>query len=244
MARTIKFALEMKDGVKVRRTLEEIREHFDLGKAMEYFASGKLAEWLEDRGYEEEAAGLRALDSNGTDFPRQLCEVLGVEYTGGQEVDMDAVSALNEKVVLLRQKTSDEEIIAKAAEVAFTQKDLAERLEAGAEVIYLCGDEFFIPRDATGKKFVGVGKTPKVMVEAVSLEELADRNLVFENMESPRLLSEFLLNIEENLQANEAISQCGQGFIIIGKAGERLLYKYGVGHRVKLGVRAKRWPWD
>ena len=30
MARKIKFALEMKDGAKVRNSLEELRENFDL----------------------------------------------------------------------------------------------------------------------------------------------------------------------------------------------------------------------
>ena len=188
MARTIKFALEMKDGVKVRRTLEEIRENFDLKKAMEHFVSGKLAEWLNDRGYEAEAEGLRALDSRGPDFPRQFCAVLGVPYTGGGEVDMEAAVRLNDRRSLLRQVTEDKDIIARAAEVAFTQEELAARLKAGAEVIYLYGEAFTIPLETAGKKYVGVGKKPQISIAAKSPKELAARNILFENVELPENL--------------------------------------------------------
>lgn len=43
----IKFPLEMKDGRKVRE-LDELKEYFDLGKAVEYFCSGKLQTWLDN----------------------------------------------------------------------------------------------------------------------------------------------------------------------------------------------------
>ena len=73
MARKIKFALEMKDGAKVRSNLEELRENFDLEKAVGYFLSGKLAEWLEDRYYEEEAEALDAIDKDAPDLREKLC---------------------------------------------------------------------------------------------------------------------------------------------------------------------------
>ena len=53
MAKKIKFALEMKDGAKVR-TLEELQEHFDLKTIIGYFLDGKLQKWLEDRYYDGE----------------------------------------------------------------------------------------------------------------------------------------------------------------------------------------------
>ena len=46
MAKKIKFALELANGVKVRSGLEELREHFDMEKIAGYFLLGKLAEWL------------------------------------------------------------------------------------------------------------------------------------------------------------------------------------------------------
>lgn len=48
MAKKIKFALTMKDGTKVR-TLNELREHFDLERVIGYFLDGRLQKWLEDR---------------------------------------------------------------------------------------------------------------------------------------------------------------------------------------------------
>ena len=60
MARKIKFALEMKDKEPVR-TLEDLRAHFDINKAVAYFLDGKLMTWLEDRYYEVEAAHLSDL---------------------------------------------------------------------------------------------------------------------------------------------------------------------------------------
>ena len=41
MAKKIKFPLEMKDGVMVR-TIEELRENFDVEKLVEHYESGKL----------------------------------------------------------------------------------------------------------------------------------------------------------------------------------------------------------
>ena len=54
MARKIKFALEMTDGVEVR-DLDDLREHFNLERVIKYFHSGQLLSWLRDRYYEDEA---------------------------------------------------------------------------------------------------------------------------------------------------------------------------------------------
>jgi len=88
MAKKIKFALEMADGVKVRSGLEELREHFDMEKIAGYFLLGKLAEWLEDRFYDEEAEKIRSIDKNAPDFDRQICEVLGVDYSADNDMDV------------------------------------------------------------------------------------------------------------------------------------------------------------
>ena len=54
MAKKIRFPLQMKDGAAVR-TLEELREHFDLESVLGYFSDGKLKTWLADRYYDEMA---------------------------------------------------------------------------------------------------------------------------------------------------------------------------------------------
>ena len=52
--RKIKFALELKDGQEAR-SMEELREYFDLRKIIGYLHDGRLVEWLEDRFYQDEA---------------------------------------------------------------------------------------------------------------------------------------------------------------------------------------------
>ena len=185
MARKIKFALEMADGAKVRGSIEELREHFDLEKAVGYFLSGKLLEWLEDRFYEDEAEAIEAIDKDASDLRERLCEALGVPYEGDSELDVEALERLNEKKAILRQKTGDEEIIAHAAQTAFNQEDLADLLEMGEPVIYLCGEKFNIPARAKSKKYVGILGTPTVSIKANSQEELTAKGIVFENVTLP-----------------------------------------------------------
>ena len=44
----IRFPLEMSDGTRVH-SLDELREHFDLGSVLGYYKNGKLLAWLNDR---------------------------------------------------------------------------------------------------------------------------------------------------------------------------------------------------
>ena len=45
MARIIRFPLKMKNGAEIR-TLDELKENFDLESVLGYFTDGKLATWL------------------------------------------------------------------------------------------------------------------------------------------------------------------------------------------------------
>ena len=74
--RKIKFALELKDGEEVR-SMDELREHFDLEKVIGYFQDGKLIEWLEDRFFEDEAEEIKKLSENDPDFGKSSAIFLG-----------------------------------------------------------------------------------------------------------------------------------------------------------------------
>ena len=63
MAKIIKFALELKDGESAR-TIEDLREHFDLEKIVAYFMNGRLLTWLKHRHLDEEAAALEKLSAD------------------------------------------------------------------------------------------------------------------------------------------------------------------------------------
>ena len=181
MARKIKFALEMKDGVKVRSNLDELRENFDLEKAVGHFLSGKLTEWLEDRYYETEAKKISALDKDSADFRSQLCTILGVEYDGGDELDVATLERLNEKKNFLRQKTDDKSIIDNAAQTALNQEDLSYLLDMDEPTIYLCDESFNIPIRIENKKYIGILGTPKIAINANSQADLNAKNIRFEN---------------------------------------------------------------
>lgn len=185
MAKKIKFALELANGVKVRSGLEELREHFDMEKIAGYFLLGKLAEWLEDRFYDEEAEKIRNIDKNAPDFDRQICEVLGVDYNTDDEMDVAFLERVNEKKAILREKTANETIIANANRTALNQEDLADLLEMDEKTIYLCGDNFNIPIRFTDKKYIGVLGKPNITIKAKHAKELVSKNIIFENVKLP-----------------------------------------------------------
>lgn len=89
MVKKIKFALEMKDGVKVR-TLEELQDNFDLKTVIGYFLDGKLQKWLEDRYYDEKVEALQQLDTEQPDI-RAICNILEVPYAETVELDIDSI---------------------------------------------------------------------------------------------------------------------------------------------------------
>lgn len=74
----VKFQLEM-GGEKVR-TLEQLREHFDIFEGMEYVENGKLVKWLKSQGEDELAETVSALDPQGTDCPKKLWRALGIAF--------------------------------------------------------------------------------------------------------------------------------------------------------------------
>lgn len=70
----------MADGTQVK-TLEELREHFDLISVLEHYTNGKLLEWLENLHYEEEAAAVAAMNPFMDEFEEALCALLGVPFS-------------------------------------------------------------------------------------------------------------------------------------------------------------------
>ena len=185
MAKKIKFGLEMADGEKVR-TIEDLREHFDLKQVIDHFQSGKLLEWLEDRYYEEAARMVRSMNSDAPDFKQKLCSALGVDYED-EDISLEDIEMEREKRTKLKQLTSDETILSHAADVAFTQEELADLLDADRTTIYLCGKEFHIPAKEN-MHYIGILGEPFVHVNAESREELEQHQIVLEHVRLPEHL--------------------------------------------------------
>ena len=56
----LKLPLEMANGKQVR-SLQELRDNWDLEKVLGYYLNGRLAKWLNDRYYAEEAEKIQQL---------------------------------------------------------------------------------------------------------------------------------------------------------------------------------------
>lgn len=70
----------MADGAQVK-TLEELREHFDLISVLEHYTSGKLLEWLENLHCAKEASAVAAMNPFMNEFEKALCALLGVPFS-------------------------------------------------------------------------------------------------------------------------------------------------------------------
>lgn len=159
VGRTVKFPLEMKNGVQARN-LADLQNNFDIEKIIGYFLDGRLKSWLEARYYEEEAEAIENIDKNASDLAKQLCEVFGVECDE-ISIDPEEIERRNTRITKLKQITSDEEIIKNVDSVAFNQEELADLYDLGKEKIYLCEGEFNIPKSKQSINYVFIGK-PKV----------------------------------------------------------------------------------
>jgi formylmethanofuran dehydrogenase subunit C len=124
MVKKIKFPLEVANGVQAR-TIEELKDNFDIDKVLEYFIEGKLQTWLEDRYYEEEAEKISTFSISQSDLKTQLADVFGVTYDAEEIVDVEAIEIRNQKLKKLKQFTEDEEILRSVDSVAFDQEELS-----------------------------------------------------------------------------------------------------------------------
>lgn len=180
MVKKIKFPLEMTDGIQVR-TLEELREHFDMEKVLGYYADGKLLIWLNDRYYEDEAAQISELSGKNPEFKAQLCEILGVENNCTDAIDLDAIERRNAKLAKLKQFTDDDAIIKNVDSVAFDQEELSDLLDEELTTIYLCSERFTIPLSKENMMYIGI-QSPTVIIKSKTPVDFVVRKISFQNI--------------------------------------------------------------
>lgn len=172
----VRFPLRMADGAQVR-TLDELREHFNLETVLEYYKNGKLLTWLQDRYLETEAAAIQALDERAEDLPAELCKIFNVEYNANS-IDVQKILQRPERLKRLLSFTENKEIIDLVDQVAFDDEDIAKLLDIQESRIYLLGDRFNIPVSKTGISYIGLNH-PTVHIAGVlpSGKDLMDLNI-------------------------------------------------------------------
>lgn len=182
MAKTIRFPLEMKDGVQVR-TMGELKANWDVEKIVAHFLDGKLATWLRDRHFENEVLQVEALGKNDAELRQKLSTIFDMEFKANESMteDMELMLERQDRLNRLRQYTNDKEILDNIDHVAFETNEIFDVLDTGAETIYLVNGKFEIPLQVKNKHYVGIGKTIAVIdsKEHVDFETLGIR---FENI--------------------------------------------------------------
>lgn len=170
MAKKIRFPLKLEDGTQAR-SLEELKEHFDLASVLEHYSSGKLLTWLQDRYIESEAQAVAALDKEKPDFQKNLCAIFGVEYVS--EEDLEAIQLRQERLAKLRMITDEDEYLQNIDRVAFDQEELADLLDEGITTIYLCGNRFLVPISQKGVTYIGIN-SPAVHLSGTFPEDISE----------------------------------------------------------------------
>lgn len=182
VAKKIKFPLKMKNGALVR-TLEELRENYDVESLIEHYESGKLLTWLEDHYYDVEVQNVSALNRSAKNFTVLLCNRLGIEAQEEElsDVDTDFLKRRVEKLEYLKTLTADEMILNKVDEIAISQEDLIDLLDMGKHTIYLCQGEFTVPLSVPNMTYIGIFN-PCAVVRATDNVNFKEKNIVFEEM--------------------------------------------------------------
>ena len=171
MARKIKFPLKMKDGYDAR-SIEELREHFDLESVLGYFADGRLQTWLRDRYLDDKAQQVSELDSNDSELVAKICSILGVEaQVQAVNVDVHEINRYNEKKKLLLEKYPDSELLNNIDAVAFNEDDIIQISEKGIKEIYLIDNEFEFPFKKSDGKVVKYDGSPLPAGSGLSLND-------------------------------------------------------------------------
>ncbi len=178
MAKKVKLPLDMGNDVFVR-TLDELKENYNSEKAVESFLDGRLLTWLDDRYYEDEAARVRELSEqrDRDKLAVKLGEIFGVKVE--TEVDIDVLEIRREKLEKLRKITSDDNILENVDYVAFSQEDLGDLLDEGAEVIYLCGGSFRIPLSVENVRYIGVN-SPVITIKCSGTIDPSEKGIAIE----------------------------------------------------------------
>lgn len=211
----IKFPLEMADHTKVTN-LDDLRAHFDLESVVEYYKSGKLQTWLEDRYFEEEAEAVSALDETASDFQAQLCKIFGVEYSG-HSVNLEEIAHRQARLEKLRSLTDEAEYLEQIDRVAFDQDELADLLDEKEKTIYLCGEKFMIPVSQKGVSYIGInapsahlsGKVPQSANELgicftnVNVDNLPDKAETFSSKESSSKYTQETIQSDAGMRLDE-----------------------------------------
>ncbi|MBZ0312426.1 DUF5050 domain-containing protein [Clostridium butyricum] len=155
MAKKIRFPLIMKDGIQVR-TIEELRENFDLEKVIEYFLDGKLITWVKDRDYKDKANELEALNIHSSNFKKSITKIFDININQNS-INIEKIEHEYKRKKELKEYIEDQSILNNIENVAFNQKELDHLIRRGINTIYIFKEEFLISLSNKNINYIGIG---------------------------------------------------------------------------------------
>lgn len=183
MKRRIKFPLILKNDEEVR-TLEELRENFDLEKIIVYYLDEKLQRWLKDRNYTDELDKIEKINKDSNNIGNQLCKIFGVKENI-KALNTEKIIKDNGRINKLKQYTDDEKWIPMLDKIVFDQEELNTKLAKKLSLnkkVYLCGELFNINDTKKDIEYIGVNN-PNVFIKSYEKEFNADdKKIVFKNV--------------------------------------------------------------
>jgi hypothetical protein len=203
LKKSIKFPLVMQSGVKVR-TIEELRDNFDLGSVIELFLDGRLKTWLEQRFYRKELEQLESI----MDIPieeaeviaEKLFEVFNVPFSK-DSLDVSRIIKSRQKIGMLKQFTNDELI--NVEQVVTSQDELNELLMHNKsdveKPVYLLGDAFEVSDEYSNVHYIGLNN-PKVTLLSFGIFNAKEKGISFTDL---TLISDKNVKVEEVKKDNE-----------------------------------------
>lgn len=222
----IKLPLEMANGVMVTKSLEELKANWDLEKIVSHYGDGSLVTWLNDRYYTDLAEQVQKITATGAEAQKQLCAVFGMEFKQDEVVDAEAVAERKRKLDILRQFTSDDEILKNVDKVAFDQVDLDNLLCKGVEKIYLFKNKFNVPIDIKNKHYIGLGEV-EVIINSRECINFREQGVVFEKIrfdaEYQEIVKKFSKKVGDIFKLGEWHSDSIEWQVLEVKDGKALL---------------------
>ncbi len=205
------------------RTMEELRENFDLEKVISYFLEegNRLLKWLEDYYYKEEAEKVSKITQIDDTLGEQLCVILGVDPHLVAEVSVEKISSRNENVAKLKKIVDDETILEKIHLVAFNQEELNMLVEEEKQ-IYLFEGEYIIPLNKENVAYYGLGNV-KAIIETEKRISFGKLGISFHNMEFDDNYKRILNSISYNKLYNRSVysDKDGNPQCVLNSAFER-----------------------
>ncbi|MFE8698306.1 hypothetical protein ACFYKT_18445 [Cytobacillus sp. FJAT-53684] len=183
LKRSIKFPLIMKEGKQVR-TLEELKDAFDIEQVIEYYYDGRLFTWLEQRYYMKEFNEIKSISGlKLNEVIHEIYDIFGIKKQ--DTFDVDIFLKNKEKIKSIKQYTEDLNILNNIAIVASTQQELEKILEGfnsqEENEVYLLDGEFVVDDNIGNICYIGINK-PKVILDSDKDFRAETKNITFKNV--------------------------------------------------------------